>query len=285
MVEKAYGKINLSLDCKSKREDGYHDLESVMIPIEFHDTLEIYLLPNSVKDDYVVCDDFSLKISKYNLVHKMVDASREKWGFKEHFNIIIHKNLYLQAGLGGGSADAAATLRGIIKYLKINASKEDIKELCYKIGSDVYFQYYNETGLVKGRGNLVETFSHSFPYKILLVKPLSGSSTTEVFNKSDELTLIHGDSNKVKEAFINNDLVALGESTFNSLFEPATLLQKNIKDTYEEVKSYGFEVVGMSGSGSTIYAISANTKLLKKAEKELYLKGYTTDLTKVLNSK
>lgn len=285
MIEKAYAKINLSLDCLSKREDGYHELEMVVVPIELHDAIEMYLLPKTQPDDFVVCDDFSLKISKYNLVHKMIDACRNKWGFKDHFNVIIHKNIYLQAGLGGGSADAAATFRGIIRLLKLNPSEEEIKDICLSIGSDVLFQFYNDSAVVKGRGNYLERFDNNFSYNILLVKPLAGSSTSEVFNKSDELILMHGDSKKVKEAFINNNLIELGESIFNSLYLPATTLDNKIKETYEIVSSYGFEVVGMSGSGSTIYAISSNKKLLKKAEKELYYKGYNTELTKVYHKK
>ena len=92
MVEKAYSKINITLDVKDLRDDGYHNIESVILPLEFHDTLEVSILPKSTPDDFVVCDDFSLRIAKYNLVHKTIDLCRAKWGFKERLNVNIHKN-------------------------------------------------------------------------------------------------------------------------------------------------------------------------------------------------
>ena len=100
MIEKAHAKINLSLDIKNLRDDGYHNLETIMLPLEMHDSLEVQILPPHATDDFVTCDDYSLKITKYNLVHRIIDEAREKWGFREHFLINIHKNIFLQAGLG-----------------------------------------------------------------------------------------------------------------------------------------------------------------------------------------
>ncbi len=285
MIEKAYAKLNLTLDCLGKRADGFHDLIALTLPLELHDTLDISLLPKSTIDDFVVCDDFSLKISRYNLVHKMIELCREKYGFKEHLDISIHKNIYLQAGLGGGSADAAATFRAIIKLFKLNLSKEDIKDTCLRIGSDVYFQFYNHSAIMKGRGEELEFFEHNNLYNVLLIKPLFGNSTEVVFNEADNHDLIHGDSYKALEAFKNKDLEGLGKLTFNSLYNPAKILEPNIEAVLNELKSYNFEVCGMSGSGSTLYAISTNLRLLKKAEKEFYHKGLRADLTKILANK
>lgn len=280
MIEKANAKINLSLNCLGLRDDGYHELESIVLPVDLHDTLEISILSKSTPDDFVICDDFSLKISKYNLVHKMIDICRQKRGFKEHLNVEIHKNIFLQAGLGGGSADAAAAFRGIICLFKLNPSEEEIKEICNKIGSDVLVQFYNKPALVKGRGDDITFITPQKSYYCLLVKPIYGSSTAQVFKEADKHDLIHGDINKILELFLKNDLVELGKNIFNSLYKPASILQDAIIKTYEDVSSYGFEVIGMSGSGSTIFALSSNLKLLKIAEKELYFKGYMSELTK-----
>lgn len=281
MVEKAYSKINITLDVKDLRDDGYHNIESVILPLEFHDSLEITILPKSVPDDFVVCDDFSLRISKYNLVHKMIDLCREKWGFTERLNVNIHKNIYLQAGLGGGSADAAAVLRTIIKLFKLNPTDDEIKQLCLKAGSDVYFQFYNKPALVKGKGDVLEFFNNPLDCYVLLVKPLLGNSTETIFAESDQHNLIHGDSLKAIEAIQSKDLKKIHENIFNSLYEPANILCPDIGKLYNKIKEMGFGAFGMTGSGSCLFILSFNKKELEKAEKEFYLSGLQSDITKI----
>ena len=117
MIEKAHAKINLGLNVLDKRSDGYHNLETIMLPLELHDTLDISLLPFTSSDDFVTCDEYSLKITKYNLCHKAIDVMRKRYQFDRKLSIEIHKNIFVQSGLGGGSADAAATIRGIINYM------------------------------------------------------------------------------------------------------------------------------------------------------------------------
>ncbi len=281
-VEKGYAKINLSLNVLNKREDGYHELESIILPLKFHDSINFQLLPKEVSDDFITCDNFSLKISKYNLCHKMIKILRDRYKFKDHFNIKIHKNIFLQSGLGGGSADAASVLRFIIKYYKLNLSNEEIKEICNEVGSDVYFQYFNKPALVKGRGDNLEFLELNKTYNCLIVAPNIGNSTEEIFNISDKMELKHKDILKVKEDILNDDLEALKNDVFNSLYEPASLNNKEITNIIDLLKSYGIEIVSMSGSGSSVFGISKDKRLLKKVEKELYLKGYDVVLTSTL---
>lgn len=281
-IEKAYAKINLSLSVEGKREDGYHKLNMVMIPLLLHDSIDFSILPASIPDDFVTCDDFSLRISKYNLCHQMIDVCRERFKFKEHFNVKIHKNIWLQAGLGGGSADAAAVLRCIIKHLDLKITPEEIKEICNEVGSDILFQFYNHSAIVKERGDVIERFDHDNNCHVLLVDTKTGNSTKEVFDKSDTMELISGDVEAVKNAFINKDLKKIGESCFNSLYKPASELNPEITKLKELLDGYGFDCVSMTGSGSCMFCLSNNLKLLKKAEKELFFKGYLTEITKVL---
>ena len=143
-------------------------------------------------------------------------------------------------------------------------------------------QFYNKPAIVKGRGDELTFIEIPKTYYVLLVKSIYGSSTEQVFKEADKYSLETGDLTNVLKLFINEDLTELGKNVFNSLYKPASILQEKIIDTFNDVKKYGFEVVSMSGSGSTIFAISTNTKLLKKAEKELYFKGYQTILTKLI---
>ena len=285
IIEKAYAKINLCLDSKHFRDDGFHELESVILPLKFHDTIDFSILPKGITDDFITCDSFSMRVSKYNLCHKMVAVLREKYQFKEHFNIKIHKNIFVQSGLGGGSADACAVFRCVIKYLKLELSDGEIKEICNKVGSDCYFQFYNKPALVKGRGDNVEFFDYKSDNLILLVAPNTGNSTETIFKESDKMELVHGDSLKVKDTLLNGDLNELGKVIFNSLYEPAKKLNPDVETIKKILDEKGFECVSMTGSGSCVFAISKNKKLIKRTAMELDKKGYFVEVTTFLKQK
>ena len=283
MVEKANAKINLSLDIKNLRDDGYHNLETIMLPLEMHDSLEVQILPPNATDDFVTCDDFSLKITKYNLVHRIIDEARERRGFTEHFLINIHKNIFLQAGLGGGSADAGAALRAVLKLLKINATKQDLIDIGIAIGSDVPWAIFNCPTLLKRKGDVLEFFDHVAPFYVLLVKPFDGLSTKEVFETADKCDDIdHGDINLVKELYEKDDLEGLGKAVFNSLENPASEILPEIQEIIESLKDDGFECVMMSGSGSCIFALTNDKKLWKRCEKKYTLDHYQVCATRFL---
>lgn len=285
MIEKAYAKINLSLDIKSKREDGYHNLESIMLPIEVHDTVDISIEKNS-KDDHVIIDDFSIKVTKYNLVHKIIDAAREEFGFKEKFAVSIHKNIFLQAGLGGGSADAGAVLRAICKLLKIKPTDEQLIRIGINIGSDVPWAIFNKPTILKSKGEDLEFFEHAAPVYILLVKPKDGLSTQDVFAECDaQETLVHGNIDEVYKAYLDNDFEKLDKITFNTLQNPAINLLPEVKTVIDELRKDGFKCSMMSGAGSCCFGFTKDKTLIRKCEKKYYLKGYQVEATKFLGAK
>ena len=183
---KAFAKINLALKVLNQRDDGYHNIESILLPLEMHDVIEIKI-DNLAADDFVTCDDFCLKTVKYNLCHKVIDEARKKRGFTKKLRISIHKNIFIQAGLGGGSADAAATLIGIIKLFKINPTKEELIDLSIKIGSDVPWSLFSQPAIIEQKGEKIDFINFKQQYHCLLVKPSIGLSTKEVFDKFDEM--------------------------------------------------------------------------------------------------
>lgn len=283
MIEKAYAKINLSLDIKDKREDNYHDLETIMLPIELHDTIDISYNRDS-EDDFVVCDNFCVKVSKYNLVHKMLDEARKELKFKEHFNINIHKNIFIQAGLGGGSADAGAALRAIIKMLNLKVSNEQLMNIGIKIGSDVPWAIFNKPTLLKRKGDELEFFEHKSPFYVILVKPKEGLSTQVVFNKFDENPEAYrGTIEKVKEAYLKDDLDELDKITFNVLQNPAISFLPEIEKVIDYLRIDGFKSVLMTGSGSCVFGLTKDKKLLKYAEEKYESLGYDVCATKFLD--
>ena len=131
MFVKAYAKINLFLDVISKREDGYHDLNMVMLPLELHDSIEIETSP-VLKDSFITTDHIDLRIAKYNLINATLAEMRKRYDIKQNYIINVHKEIPISAGLGGGSSNAAATIKAIdhVNNLKLSEEEEvDIYEV------------------------------------------------------------------------------------------------------------------------------------------------------------
>ena len=284
MLEKAYAKINLSLNCLDKRDDGYHNLESIVLPISLHDAVEVSINKYEKYDDYITCDKTSIMISKYNSVRKAIAAAREEFGFKERFNIHIHKNIFLQAGLGGSSADAGAVLRAIIKLLKLKPTREQLINIAIKVGSDVPWSVFCKPALLLNKGEVLEEIKHKSKLYVMLIKPVDGCSTPEIFKIADKYeNLKKCDINAVKEAYINDDLNTLDKIISNSLQEPAIEFLPVIQDIIDDLKSNGLKCVMMSGSGSTVYALSRNKKDFKKLMIKYENLGFQTAECEILN--
>ena len=135
---KSSAKINISLRIVSKRSDGYHELDSIMVPIELHDSIIISTLKNSA-DNFVTVDDFSNGLIHYNLASTGIEALAKKYKFDTKFRVYIHKVIPMQAGLGGGSSNAAFTMKAVNNMMKCGASDEDIIDLAKSVGADIPF--------------------------------------------------------------------------------------------------------------------------------------------------
>ena len=283
---KAFAKINLALKVLNQRDDGYHNIESILLPLEMHDVIEIKI-DNLAADDFVTCDDFCLKTVKYNLCHKVIDEARKKWGFTKKLRISIHKNIFIQAGLGGGSADAAATLIGIIKLFKIKPTREELIDLSIKIGSDVPWSLFSQPAIIEQKGEKIDFINFNQQYYCLLVKPAMGLSTKEVFDKFDEIKLNNVSDNKKTIKEIANSLISctslkeLNKICYNELELSASQLLPEIIDIKNKLIGLGFDFVQMTGAGSTVFALTTNLNKAKQAE-EYFSKNenYQIELTK-----
>lgn len=281
MIEKAYAKVNLALNVFKKNENNYHDLESIMLPLQLHDTIEIAILPPENTDDFITCDDYSLKVVKYNLCHKAIDVCRKRWNFKEKFRVVIHKRIFIQSGLGGGSADAAATIRGIIKLLKLNPTDQELIEIGIELGSDVPFCLFSKPSVVKQIGQSLTFFEHKRDDYVLIVKYPLGLSTQEVFEESDKHELDSCNLEEVKGEFINGN-PNLKNSAVNALQKVSFGMLPELEKLYNLLKEENFDFVQMTGSGSAIFCLTKNKKLANKMEEKYFKKGYQVELTQFL---
>ena len=281
MIVKAYAKINVYLDVLSKRDDGYHELEMVMLPLELHDVIEIESLIG-LRDSYVTCDHVELQETKYNLINTTVNKLRDLYHFKQNFNIKVHKEIPISAGLGGGSSNAAATLKAFNHYLKLKLNDEEMNAIGKTIGADVPFCLYNKPALVRGIGEEIIPISLKHQYYVLIIKPERGLSTKRVFEKADTIELNHGNVNAVVEALKKGDDETLANSMFNSLEKASIQMVPEIQDVKDMLKKDGLKMVMMSGSGSAVYALSTDVNKMKALYKKYEKAGLEVYLTKTL---
>ena len=276
---KSYAKINLALNVVSKRSDGYHELDGIMLPIELHDSIIISKLRND--DNFVTVDDFSNGLVHYNLATTAINALAKKYHFSERFRVYIHKVIPMQAGLGGGSSNAAFTMKAVNSMLKLNISDEELIKLAAPLGADIPFFINCKPARCKGIGEKFTNVEVKNNYYVLITKPKSGCSTKEVFAIADQKPYTQFDIDKVQKALEEGDDETLANSIGNSLEEAAISLVPEIQELKDKLKELGLKIVMMTGSGSAVFAMSTDLGLLKKARKELE-DDYFAEIAKVI---
>ena len=281
MYIKAHAKINLYLNVLGKKDNGYHDLDMVMLPLELHDTLGFELVPHGTYT-HIISDTIEHQVMNNNLIYRTHELLRTELGYSQNFVIKVHREIPFYAGMGAGSANAAAAFTGFKKYgrLKIDEAKET--ELCLKIGADVPFCMKNKPARVQGVGEVVKPIKVAKQYFVLVIKPKEGLSTKVVFDESDNFDLKHGNINDVIKALETGDDDLLAKSVFNSLEEVSMKLCPEVKEVKEMFKNDGFKIVLMTGSGSCVFAMTTNYTLALSKFVKYERKGYEVYLTKTL---
>lgn len=276
MKDRAYAKINLSLNITGVREDGYHTLESIFLPIDFFDTLEI---KKADKMSYS-CNNKYIKFNESNTVVKAIELMKKEYDIKDNFEIYLDKHLPMQAGLAGGSTDASSVIRILDKMYNLNISKEKAVELTSKIGADVTFTYFSKPAFVSGVGENIELIEVKEKYYCLIAKPSKGVSTKACYEAMDLNTCPHPDINALRNALKNGEdiIPLLGNS-----MEPAAInLVPVIKRLKNRIVELGADFALMSGSGSSVFTLSKDAELIERLSNELKKEGYFTRYTKIL---
>lgn len=265
MLIEANAKVNLTLDVVRRRDDGYHELNMIMVPLTLSDTLDITI---SDKDE-LICKSMDMPMNDSNTIVKAIKLMRETYGISECFRVEVIKRIPMEAGMAGGSADAGATMKAINRLCNLNVSLEELAMLSKKVGADVPFCIMNTCSLVKGIGEFVTPFEIKDKIYILLVKPKEGVSTKLAFESLDFNTCIHPDTDKCKEYLENGDYEMFCKTSGNTLEQSAFMITPVIKEIKEKLLEYNFDFVLMSGSGSTVFAITKDKNLVEKANFEL----------------
>ncbi len=284
IVIRALAKINLAIDVLNKRSDGYHEIDMVTIPLKLHDSIEVTPFPaNSKLDTYLYCDDPTIICDESNLAYKALNTMRENFRVNGSFRMVIHKRIPVQAGLGGGSADAAAILRALDNYMH-DSQDEKIKiedKMALQIGSDVPFCLYNKPARVRGIGEKMEFIKVKHPYHVLIVKPNVGLSTKSVYEAYDLIDeeIKHPNIDNLIKALEQDDEEGIKNNMFNVLSIPAIKALPLISELLEKMNTMGLTLNGMSGTGSACYALHKDKKTLERAKNIFEKSGYECFLT------
>ena len=277
MKERAYAKINLCLDVIGKREDGYHDLKMIMVPINFYDVLEMEFAEETTLElnrDY-------LPINDKNTIIKAIHIMQERYNIEEEFRCRLEKHIPTRAGLAGGSADAAAAIRMINRMCNLHLTKDEMIAAGKEVGADVPFCILNRPAFVEGIGEKITTFSCNPDFYLLLIKPRKGVSTAEAFHIVDEQEGIHPDCKAMQKALEYNDYEGIIVSLGNSMENAAMTLVPEIRKAKQDLLELGFDGVLMSGSGSTVFGITRDVELLDSSIDVLKKKRYFVRKTTV----
>lgn len=280
LVVRSYAKINICLNVKGRRKDGFHDLDMVMVPVELHDSI-LMTEAKSADNNLVSVDDYTSGDVHYNTASTALRLMDEKYNIDMKFRVLIHKVIPMQAGLGGGSSNAAFVIKGLNQCLKLNIPQEELIGIAKQIGSDVPFFIPCVPARCKGRGEIFEPISIRNNYIVIIVKPGVGCSTKEVFDLSDSMDLPTGDVDAVVKALEEGDDDLLAKSIFNSLEEPACKMVPEIQIIKQKLLDAGLSIVSMTGSGSAVFALSTDSKLVKRVGR-LLEDDYQVEITKII---
>lgn len=273
-------KINICLNVTGKRDDGYHLLDMVILPLELHDSMLFSRLPAG-NDNFVTIDDYFVGTITYNLVTLAMEKLKAYKPYKDTFRVVIHKNIPMQSGLGGGSSNAAYALVALNKHLHLGLSDDELIELGKSLGADIPFFIKGKPSRCRGIGEKLDPVKIKNDYYVLLVKPSEGCSTKGVYEVSDTMNLPTGNVEQVIKALEEGDDDLLASSIFNALEEPAMSLVPEIRKIKEELLAAGLKIVQMTGSGSAVFAMSTDKRKLNEIAKQ-FENRYLVEVTKVL---
>ena len=271
-------KINIGLNVFQKESDGYHNIDSIMAPIDLVDEMDVTFY-SDLGDLKIECSDKNIPTDERNILYKTYKAFfEESKKEKRKIDIILKKNIPSEAGLGGGSSNAGFFLKLLNEHYGNIYNESELEDLAMKIGSDVPFFIKNKTARVGGKGNKVDLVENNLKDSIILIKPLDfGVSTKEAYESFDNLKEVkYADFDKIIECLKDNNRIALENSIENSLEQGILETDINIKMLKITLNSViSGKKFFMSGSGSTYYTFVTE---LEKSQIETRLKTFVDNV-------
>lgn len=265
---RAYAKINLGLDVVGKREDGYHELRTVMQTINLYDTLYI----KKIKDHKIILqtDKSFLPIDEKNIAYRAAALMIETYNLEDGVFIDIKKNIPVAAGMAGGSTDAAATLCGINRLFDLSLTNEELMKLGTRLGADVPYCIMKGTALAEGIGEILTRVRPMPDCYVLTVKPEVNVSTKQVYEDLHlDSKTVHPDIEGMLLAIEKEDLEGIC-CRFGNVLESVTEKQHPIIGDYKrKMLEYGAINSMMSGSGPSVFGIYRSKEEANEAQRKI----------------
>lgn len=275
LLERAYAKINLTLDVLSRRSDGYHEVDMVMQSIDLSDLIWL----DRLQSGRIVIESNAAHIptDDRNLAVQAARAFVKYTGIKSGIHITLEKNIPVAAGLAGGSSDAAAVLRGLNRMFRTALTEEQLSKLAEGIGSDVPFCIRGGTAIARGRGETLETIPHNTEMYVLLIHPRIFVSTGEIYQalKMADFSR-HTTSGRMKQALLSNEVDDIPDIVHNGLQPVTYRLYPEVAQLAERVELITHHPVYMSGSGPTLFCLAPTVQLAHRMYNAL--KGVMLDV-------
>ncbi|MFA5341464.1 MAG: 4-(cytidine 5'-diphospho)-2-C-methyl-D-erythritol kinase [Clostridia bacterium] len=277
IVQKAYAKINIGLDIKGLRQDRYHEIDTIMQTVELGDRITF---TEKEKGIHFWCDDYSIKQNE-NTAYLAAKLFIEQMGIKQGIKIDLYKTIPVCSGLGGGSSDAAAVLRGLNFMFKTELSYNELEKMAQMIGSDVPFCIKGGTQRVNGKGEILTPLNDFLDVWFVIVKPKDSVETTWAYKEYDKLNNPQRpDMDLIQSLLEKRDIKGLKGNVIN-IFEKAVLPNKpSIKTALEDLSETETITVFMTGSGAAVVAVYSEMRLASMAYAALSKKYSDIYITK-----
>ncbi|MGB2630005.1 MAG: 4-(cytidine 5'-diphospho)-2-C-methyl-D-erythritol kinase [Candidatus Omnitrophota bacterium] len=263
----APAKINLYLKVLSKRDDGYHEIETLFERVSLFDRLSV---EPSAGGTVITCADPSIPVGNESLLGRTVESFREAVGKDLHFKVKLEKNIPIGAGLGGGSSDAAALLKGMNELSGAPLGRDVLLDISGSLGADIPF-FISDCRFAYGRnrGDIIRKIDSSLEISHVLITPPFEVSTREVYDRVSAFGLTKEKGvDTMFTSFLNDDNISgLSENLCNDLQAIALESFPVLKKAFSELENEGALGTLMSGSGPTVFGVFAREKAEKAGEK------------------
>ncbi len=271
LILNAYAKINLALDVLYKRPDGYHEVAMVMQAIQLADTVTLTSQPNDIALSISIP---GLPADPSNLAYRAAALLKPYASPGLGVQIKLDKQIPLAAGLAGGSADAAAVLKGLNSLWELNLSLDELSKLAAKLGSDVPFCLYNSTMLATGRGEILKPLPSLASCYVVLAKPAVEVATAWVYQqfRPDKVTL-RPDIATMRNYLSEGNLVGVAQNLVNVLESVTIPAYPEIAKIKESMLTYGAMAALMSGSGPTVFGLVRSREQAQEIADRLKAEG------------
>lgn len=275
-MEKAFAKINLVLQVFPKTNEPLHKIFSIASKISLCD--EVSVKCNNDKKINIVCDNKEVPCDESNTVYKALVSLNKYLKTEQGYDVEIKKNIPLQAGLGGGSSDAAAAIKEACNVLGLSYQNMTLANIAQNVGSDVPQFFYNQTVIIKDTGSAVYEIPNNLEDYIVLVKPNFGVSAKEAYEAYDKTGIGERIDDSIIDDLAANDFNSAIKKMKNDLEKPVMAKYPELKELKLEMLNEGLDFVMMSGSGSTFFGLTKDISLALSIVEKFKKKGYFSTL-------